>query len=95
MTGEEAKHIAELLGQILNGNAVGFFIMVAALVALAYAVMRLWSMVEKRLADCERQHEECQKRNRELSQAVLDLAEGRSWEAKGRIEAVQMMAAGR
>lgn len=86
MSPEEAKQLAEVLGQILNGNAVGFFVMVAALGGLAYAVKRLWAMVEKRLADCERQHEACQKESAALSQALIDLADGKRYEARARAQ---------
>ena len=88
MTVDEAQKIAQVLGSILNGNAVGFFIMLGALATLAYVVKRLWSMVERRLADCERQHGDCQKENAALSRALIDLSEGRNHEAKARAETV-------
>lgn len=89
MSVDEGVKIAEGLGRILNGNAVGFFVMVAAIIAMAYLLHKLWSMVEKRLDECERQHEECQKQNVVLTQAIMDLADGNKYEAKGRIQAAQ------
>ena len=86
MTVEEAEKIAGILGKILNGNAVGFFVMIAGTVIFAFIAMMLWRKVEKRMEDCDKQHQECEQRNREmtqtLSQVMLDMLEGRPWEAK-------------
>lgn len=88
MSVTDLERLIDAAGRIVNGNLAGFVVMAFALVALSLMVRKLWAMVERRLAECERQHAECRSENAALLQALIDLAEGRRYEAKARAQTV-------
>ncbi len=79
---------AILLGNILNGNAAGFFVMVVVMVALTVAVHALWKVFVRELENCRNQHLQCLEDNQDLAQAILDLGRGNTHAARARAKVV-------
>lgn len=99
MTVNDYSVLAQELSKIVNGNLVGFFIMAVVLVVMATTIRTLWNEFRVRMTHCEEQHDacvkqhnECLKRNAVMADALIDLAEGRGYEAKARAETVRYFA---
>lgn len=76
--------------QIVASQFPAFVVLFVVCTGLTAAVVAMWRLFRAELADCRRQHDDCQRQNRVLAQAVLDSAQGRQHEAKARAETVLM-----
>lgn len=92
MTPAETVDIAS---KIASSQFAGFIVLLLVVVVMAFAFAALWSFVKQQMADmraalfaCQKSHEDCQRDNRMLAQAVVAQADGKKWEAKTRAELV-------
>lgn len=85
---ESAEKSTVILGQILGGNALGFFMLFAAVILLGLIVKRLWDRAEQQYQKCVDQHDECAKDNRALSHALIDILNDHRHEARVRVQSV-------
>lgn len=87
---QDVKVIADVLGQILNGNAVGFFILVTVVGFLAYGVVTLYKQNMRSLQECQDERISCHKNLSLLTESVIRQSAGYTHEARTLAEIVQL-----
>lgn len=80
----ELAATTEILGKILNGNAVGFFLM-------AFAVIFLFRELRK----CQDSHLDCERKTTLLASAIIDHLDGNGeQDARAKAESIVQSAKG-
>lgn len=93
------KAVVDALLSIFGGNAGGFVLSWIIMFVLAMLLWRVWRKHErhvessvdamaKRMQQCEIQHEACERRNRRLTDAFIDMAHGRRDQALAKAQAL-------
>lgn len=92
MTAQDYKILADTLGQILNGNMVGFVIMAVVVGFLGFAVAKLYKQMVQNAAACEQERQSCQKERLECHTHLAMIAEAQIRQSVGHAHEARTLA---